>query len=122
MLEREWSLPQTPTGFGKPEATLTPGRAMRDSRRMSRRPRDAQLYRSCQPDCSRGQSRPLAHHAIVGGPPTRQPRWGGSVEAQARPAACLPYHLSCSPALAEIVGDGRPWTVLMISLLSMRCR
>jgi hypothetical protein len=27
-----------------------------------------------------------------------------------------------SPALAEIVGDGRPWTVLMISLLSMPCR
>jgi len=23
------------------------------------------------------------------------------------------------PALAEMVGDGRPWTVLMISLLSM---
>jgi uncharacterized protein YbjT (DUF2867 family) len=26
------------------------------------------------------------------------------------------------PALAEIVGDGRPWTVLTISLLSMPCR
>jgi hypothetical protein len=26
------------------------------------------------------------------------------------------------PALAEIVGDGRPWTVLMISLLSMPWR
>jgi hypothetical protein len=31
----------------------------------------------------------------------------------------VPYRLICSPALAEIVGDGRPWTVLMISLLSM---
>jgi hypothetical protein len=26
------------------------------------------------------------------------------------------------PALAEIVGDGRPWTVLKISLLSMPWR
>ena len=26
------------------------------------------------------------------------------------------------PALAEIVGEGRPWTVLMISELSMPCR
>jgi hypothetical protein len=24
--------------------------------------------------------------------------------------------------LAEIVGEGRPWTVVMISLLSMPCR
>jgi hypothetical protein len=32
------------------------------------------------------------------------------------------YRLNWSPALAEIVGDGRPWTVLMISLLSMPCR
>jgi hypothetical protein len=30
-----------------------------------------------------------------------------------------PLRLSFSPALAEIVGDGRPWTVLMISLLSI---
>ena len=29
------------------------------------------------------------------------------------------YRLIWRPALAEIVGDGRPWTVLMISLLSM---
>jgi hypothetical protein len=29
------------------------------------------------------------------------------------------YRLSLSPAVAEIVGDGRPWTVLMISLLSI---
>jgi hypothetical protein len=34
----------------------------------------------------------------------------------------LRYRLICSPALAEIVGEGRPWTVLMISLLSMPCR
>jgi hypothetical protein len=26
------------------------------------------------------------------------------------------------PAVAEIVGEGRPWTALMISLLSMPCR
>jgi hypothetical protein len=32
------------------------------------------------------------------------------------------YRLICSPALAEIVGDRRPWTVLMISLLSMPWR
>ena len=32
------------------------------------------------------------------------------------------YGLICSPALAEIVGDGSPWTVLMISLLSMPWR
>jgi hypothetical protein len=32
------------------------------------------------------------------------------------------YRLSWSPALAEIVGEGRPWTVLMISELSMPCR
>jgi hypothetical protein len=32
------------------------------------------------------------------------------------------YRLIRSPALAEIVGDCRPWTVLMISLLSMPWR
>jgi hypothetical protein len=32
------------------------------------------------------------------------------------------YRLTCRPALAEIVGDGRPWMVLMISLLSMPWR
>ena len=32
------------------------------------------------------------------------------------------YRLIWRPALAEIVGDGRPWTVLMISLLSMPWR
>ena len=32
------------------------------------------------------------------------------------------YRLICRPAFAEIVGDGRPWTVLMISLLSMPWR
>jgi hypothetical protein len=29
------------------------------------------------------------------------------------------YRRIWRPALAEITGDGRPWTVLMISLLSM---
>jgi hypothetical protein len=38
------------------------------------------------------------------------------------PAAYCSYRLSCSPALAEIFGEGRPWTVLMISELSMPCR
>jgi hypothetical protein len=32
------------------------------------------------------------------------------------------YRVISRPAVAEIVGDGRPWTVLMISLLSMPCR
>jgi hypothetical protein len=32
------------------------------------------------------------------------------------------YRVICRPAFAEIVGDGRPWTVLMISLLSMPWR
>jgi len=39
-----------------------------------------------------------------------------------RPDRACSYRLNCRPALAEIVGDGRPWTVLMISLLSMPCR
>ena len=30
--------------------------------------------------------------------------------------------LIAGPRSAEIVGDGRPWTVLMISALSMPCR
>ena len=34
----------------------------------------------------------------------------------------LGYRLIWRPALAEIVGDGRPWTVLMISLLSIPWR
>ena len=34
----------------------------------------------------------------------------------------LIYRVISSPAVAEIVGDGRPWTVLMISLLSMPSR
>jgi hypothetical protein len=33
----------------------------------------------------------------------------------------LSYRLISRPAVAEIVGDGRPWTALMISL-SMPCR
>jgi hypothetical protein len=34
-----------------------------------------------------------------------------------RPGRSPSYRVMKSPALAEIVGDGRPWTVLMISLL-----
>ena len=51
---------------------------------------------------------------------------GGS--ASGRPARAEPtrsrsiYESIWRPALAEIVGEGRPWTVLMISLLSMPCR
>jgi hypothetical protein len=53
-------------------------------------------------------------------PQFRQPKVFGRVGRQA-PADPAPshYRLICRPALAEIVGDGRPWTVLMISLLSM---
>jgi hypothetical protein len=32
------------------------------------------------------------------------------------------YRVICSPALAEITGDGRAWTVSMISALSMPWR
>ena len=39
-----------------------------------------------------------------------------------RPRPACAYRLIWRPALAEIVGDGRPWTVLMISLLSMPCK
>jgi hypothetical protein len=46
---------------------------------------------------------------------------GAGREAPAGPALA-PYRLICRPALAEMVGDGRPWTVLMISLLSMAWR
>jgi hypothetical protein len=49
-------------------------------------------------------------------------RCGGSV-GRRRPTRHLGrYRLICRPAVAEIVGDGRPWTVLMISLLSMPWR
>jgi hypothetical protein len=40
---------------------------------------------------------------------------------RADPTALI-YRVISRPAVAEIVGDGRPWTVLMISLLSMPCR
>lgn len=46
----------------------------------------------------------------------------GSAQAVRLTRSRVSYRLSCSPAVAEIVGDGRPWTVLMISLLSMPCR
>lgn len=39
----------------------------------------------------------------------------------ADPMRCC-YRRSWRPALAEITGDGRPWTGLMISLLSMPWR
>ncbi len=40
-----------------------------------------------------------------------------------RPVGSTPsYRVICSPAVAEITGDGRPWTVSMISALSMPCR
>ena len=41
---------------------------------------------------------------------------------RADPVRTLIYRLIWRPALAEIVGDGRPCTVPMISLLSMPCR
>jgi hypothetical protein len=56
------------------------------------------------------------------GPACRQP--GVRRRAGRRrpdPVASI-YRLIVRPALAEIVGDGRPWTVLMISLLSMPWR
>ena len=46
---------------------------------------------------------------------------GRSGKAPADPVA-LALSRQRSPALADIVGDGRPWTVLMISLLSIPCR
>lgn len=46
----------------------------------------------------------------------------GRSERAGRPDVLLRYRLIRRPALAEIVGDGRPWTVLMISLLSMPWR
>ena len=39
-----------------------------------------------------------------------------------RPGRVRIYLLIWRPALAEMVGEGRPWTVLMISLLSMPWR
>jgi hypothetical protein len=42
----------------------------------------------------------------------------GPAERRADPAALAAYRLIWRPALAGNVGDGRPWTALMISLLS----
>jgi hypothetical protein len=55
--------------------------------------------------------------------PRRQPRVRPDWPSQglADPVAAS-YRVMRSPALAELVGDGRPQTVLMISLLSMPCR
>ena len=60
----------------------------------------------------------------VTGPANRQAGvWRRVGPANAgRPGPRPIYRLIWRPALAEIVGDGRPWTVLMISLLSMPCR
>lgn len=38
------------------------------------------------------------------------------------PVFGLGYRVMCSPALAEMTGEGRWWTVSMISALSMPCR
>ncbi len=47
---------------------------------------------------------------------------GSAGTVLADPIAGLVYRVIWRPALAEIVGEGRPWTVLMISELSMPCR
>ena len=50
---------------------------------------------------------------------------GGEVSgrpAEAGRPGCIPLSPRLRPAVAEIVGDGRPWTVLVTSLLSMPCR
>jgi hypothetical protein len=53
----------------------------------------------------------------------RQPKVWARVGRQApTDPAGADYRVIRRPALAEIVGDGRPWTVLMISLLSMPWR
>src|SRR5947209_447379 len=54
-------------------------------------------------------------------PRMRQPGvWRRVGAAYAEPTRRAPiYRLIRRPALAEIVGDGRPWTVPMISLLSI---
>ena len=67
------------------------------------------------------KAQPAPAQAIF--PPPRQPKvspWVGR-QASADPTA-VAYRLIRRPAVAEIVGDGRPWTVLMISLLSMPWR
>ena len=54
---------------------------------------------------------------------TRRGRLAGAVGKQkpGRPSRSASYLLMRRPALAEIVGDGLPRTVPMISLLSMLC-
>jgi hypothetical protein len=46
----------------------------------------------------------------------------GRLARPSRPDRASIYRVIWMPAVAEIVGEGRPWTVLMISLLSMPCR
>jgi hypothetical protein len=48
----------------------------------------------------------------------RRVRWRGGEPTRLRSI----YRVIWRPTVAEIVGDGRPWTVLMISLLSMPWR
>jgi hypothetical protein len=47
---------------------------------------------------------------------------GPARRTPSRPGRAPIYRLIRRPALAEIVGAGRAWTVPMISLLSMPCR
>jgi hypothetical protein len=47
---------------------------------------------------------------------------GGSAGAGRADPVALDLSSHLEAALAEIVGEGRPWTVVMISLLSMPCR
>ena len=46
----------------------------------------------------------------------------GSANLDRPTRSCSRYRRSWRPAVAEIVGNGRRWTVLMISELSIPCR
>src|SRR5438046_8387122 len=73
---------------------------------------------------ARGTTKPGLHREGVTGLAVRQAGvWPSGRSGGHRPTRSHSfYRLNWSPAVAEIVGDGRPWTVLMISLLSMPCR
>jgi hypothetical protein len=47
---------------------------------------------------------------------------GSAGAGHGRPGRVPIYRVIWRPAVAEMVGEGRPCTVLMISLLSMPCR
>jgi hypothetical protein len=94
---------------------------------------DAYVFREGHTRCDHrsSQSRPLRtrqRQASTRRPATylyfasRGVRPPGRSANTGRPADRSVYRLTSSPAVAEITGDGRPWTVLMISLLSMPCR